>query len=336
MKKLAVLFLSAAVILMSLPLSGCAACSREAFPSENGALPESIPEHLPDFDESEPPESEPEPEDEFPEKEPKELPALSMNADFLEIEKMDSESVLWGPGTFKDDKNRSTACMDLQEKYGKYNAYFIGPENSNTVTLTFDQGYENGYTAPILDALKEKNAKAVFFLTGHYVRTQPELVQRMIDEGHILGSHSNNHKVYCKELSIEESFEDAKWIQDYLRENFGYEMRLFRFPEGEFSQQSLALMQQMGYQSIFWSFAYADWNVDNQPEPAAAIEKISSFIHPGEIMLLHSVSKTNSEILPQIIDIIREKGLEIAPFEGMAYDPVLTERLSSSSDSENS
>lgn len=326
MKKTAVLILAAAMISASLPLSGCAACSRDAFPSENGMLPESIPEHMPDFDESQPPFSS-EPEEELPpeEEEPEELPALSMNADFLEIEKMDSESVLWGPGTFKDDKNRSTACIDLQEKYGEYNAYFIGPEDSNTVTLTFDQGYENGYTAPILDALKEKNAKAVFFLTGHYVRTQPELVQRMIDEGHILGSHSDSHKVYCKDLSIEESFEDAKWMQDYLRDNFGYEMRLFRFPEGVFSQQSLALMQQMGYQSIFWSFAYADWNVDNQPEPAAAIEKITNFIHPGEIMLLHSVSKTNAEILPQVIDIIREKGLEIGPFEGMAVEAASAE-----------
>lgn len=328
MKNPAVCVLAAALICMSLPLSGCAACSRESFPSESAPLPESIPEHLPDFDQSDPSDSEPEDEP-FVEEDPEELPALSMNADFLEIEKMDSESVLWGPGTFKDDKNRSTACIDLQEKYGQYNAYFIGPEDSDTVTLTFDQGYENGYTAPILDALKEKNAKAVFFLTGHYVRTQPELVQRMIDEGHILGSHSDSHKVYCKDLSIEESFNDAKWMQDYLRDNFGYEMRLFRFPEGVFSPQSLALMQQMGYQSIFWSFAYADWNVDNQPEPAAAIEKITDFIHPGEIMLLHSVSKTNAEILPQVIDIIREKGLEIAPFEGMAFDPVLTERLSS-------
>ena len=326
MKKFAIFVLAAAVICSVLPLSGCAACSREAFPSESGMMPESQPDYTPYI--PEPEDSEPEEEEfEEEEEEPQELPALSMSADFLEIEKMENESVLWGPGVHKDDKGRSTACIDLQEKYGEYNAYFIGPEDSNTITLTFDQGYENGYTTPILDALKEKDAKAVFFLTGHYVRSQPELVQRMIDEGHILGSHSDSHKVYCKDLSIEESFEDAKWMQDYLRDNFGYEMRLFRFPEGEFSPQSLALMQQMGYQSIFWSFAYADWNVNDQPEPAAAIEKITSFLHPGEIMLLHSVSSTNAEILPQVIDIIREKGYEIGPFEGMAHDPVLTERL---------
>lgn len=237
-----------------------------------------------------------------------------MSADFLQIGTLSNEVVLWGPGTHQDNLGRSTDCIALQEKYKGYGAYFIAPETENTVTLSFDQGYENGYTAPILDALKEKGVRAIFFLTGHYVRTEPELVKRMMDEGHILGNHSDSHKVYCKELDIEQSFEDAKWMQDYLRDNFDYEMRLFRFPEGQFSDQSLALMQQMGYKSIFWSFAYKDWDVNNQPEASAAMDKITKYLHPGEIMLLHSVSKTNAEILPQLIDTIREKGYTIAPF----------------------
>lgn len=160
--------------------------------------------------------------------------------------------------------------------------------------------------------------RAVFFLTGHYVRSQPELVQRMIDEGHILGNHSDSHKVYCKDLSIEDSAADAIWMQNYLRENFGYEMRLFRFPEGEFSEQSLALMQQMGYKSLFWSFAYNDWDPNNQPDPAAARARIEKFLHPGEIMLLHSVSATNAQILPEVIDLIREKGYTIGPHSDWA------------------
>jgi peptidoglycan-N-acetylmuramic acid deacetylase len=243
------------------------------------------------------------------------LPALAMSADFLQIGALDNAPVQWGPGTAKDALGRSTACIDLQNKYEKYNAWFIGPPDERTITLSFDQGYENGYTAPILDALKEKGVTAIFFLTGHYVRSQPELVGRMIDEGHILGNHSDSHKVYCRELSIEESFEDAKYMQDYLREHFDYEMRLFRFPSGEFSEQSLSLMQQMGYKSVFWSFAYADWDVNNQPEPEAALDRITAYLHPGEILLLHSVSATNAQILPELIDVMRAQGYAVAPLD---------------------
>jgi len=243
-------------------------------------------------------------------------PALSMTADFLKLSELPNEGVIWGPGTHKDELGRSIACEGLQNEYGeRFGAYFIGPEDEKTVTLSFDQGYENGYTPAILDTLKEKNVQAIFFLTGHYLRTQPELVQRMIDEGHILGNHSDNHKVYCIDISAEESREDALYMQEALRNDFDYEMRLFRFPEGEFSEQSLALMQEMGYTSVFWSFAYADWDPNNQPEPEAAKEKILSYVHPGEIMLLHSVSSTNAQILGDVIDSIRDMGYEVGVLE---------------------
>ena len=245
-------------------------------------------------------------------------PALSMTADFLKLSELPNEGVTWGPGTHKDELGRSTACEGLQAEYGdRFGAYFIGPEDEKTVTISFDQGYENGYTSVILDTLKEKNVQAIFFLTGHYVRSQPELVQRMIDEGHILGNHSDAHKVYCIDITAEESREDALYMQQKLRDDFDYEMRLFRFPEGEFSEQSLALMQEMGYTSVFWSFAYADWDPNNQPEPDAAYEKILSFVHPGEIMLLHSVSSTNAEILGDVIDGIRDMGYEVGVLEGL-------------------
>lgn len=319
-------FLTVVAVLLAATLitSGCAACSRNltssSIPPISSMPSSSLPSSLPPSSSSLPSSSS------YPSSgssaTSSDLPALAMSADFLQIGTLSSESVLWGPGLQQDAHGRSTACVGLQEKYGSYDAYFIAPEAENTITLSFDQGYENGYTAPILDALKEKGVRAVFFLTGYYVRSQPELVQRMIDEGHILGNHSDSHKVYCKELDIEQSFEDAKWMQDYLRDNFDYEMRLFRFPEGEFSEQSLALMQQMGYKSIFWSFAYKDWDVDNQPESTAAMEKITKYIHPGEIMLLHSVSKTNAEILPQLIDTMREKGYTIAPFSAIEQPPV--------------
>lgn len=323
MKKLLAVVLCTAVTALTLPLSGCASCSRSLPQSSSQAevaraeVSASMPAQT--AVSSEVPVASSEPSE--PSAPAEALPALSMSVDMPALQALPNELVKWGPGTAKDEFGRSTACVDLQEKYGeKYNAFFIAPMQGNTITLSFDQGYENGYTTPILDALKEKNVQAIFFLTGHYVRSQPELVQRMIDEGHILGSHSDNHKVYCSELSIDESIEDAKWMQDHLRENFNYEMRIFRFPEGLFSEQSLALVQQLGYQSVFWSFGYSDWNPDNQPEPAAALERITSYLHPGEIMLLHSVSKTNAEILPQVIDIIREKGYDIGMFKELAVE----------------
>lgn len=306
-----VILLLAAAIAAQFAIPGCSSCSRNLDGAPESSLAAQVQEG------SSAAASMPEPESLPPEPEPSpELPALAMSADFLAIEKLSNESVTWGPGTIQDELGRSVACEDLQEKYGHYQACFIGPEDERTIVLSFDQGYENGYTAPILDTLKEKGVQAVFFLTGHYVRSQPELVQRMIDEGHILGNHSDSHKVYCQDLSIEDSAADAIWMQNYLRENFGYEMRLFRFPEGLFSEQSLALMQQMGYQSVFWSFAYNDWDPENQPDPEAAKERIEKFLHPGEIMLLHSVSATNAQILPEVIDMIREKGYEIGPQEG--------------------
>ncbi len=279
---------------------------------------------------SEEPSSEPEPESE-PEEAPEEpssqeesseepsqdtREALPMVADVGTLADASTELVPWGPGLQQDPQTgRSVACEALQKQYGEpYGAYFIGPADAGTVTVTFDQGYENGYTASILDTLKEKNVRAIFFLTGHYVRTEPELVQRMIDEGHVLGSHSDKHKIYCHDLTVEESIEDAMTMQTILRDQFGYEMRLFRFPEGAFSRQSLELMQSLGYHSVFWSFAYADWDVNNQPDPAAALEKITKYLHPGEIMLLHSVSSTNASILGSVIDAARAAGYEVGPF----------------------
>ena len=313
MKKLMTAVMIVCLVLAVVCLCGCTSCSREMMYASSNEPPVQLPQKAEIKLPEEKPVFEPESEIEI-EEESVELAPLAMTADFEALKEINSDSVLWGPGVHKDEQGRSTACVDLQEKYGKYDAFFIAPAETNSITLSFDQGYENGYTAPILDALKEKEVKAIFFLTGHYVRTQPELVQRMIDEGHILGSHSDAHAVYCKDLTPEQSFEDAMWMQQHLRDNFDYEMRIFRFPEGEFSEQSLALMQQLGYKSVFWSFAYNDWNINAQPVPAEAKEKIISFLHPGEIMLLHSVSSTNAEILPEIIDAIIEKGYDLTPF----------------------
>ena len=165
----------------------------------------------------------------------------------------------------------------------------------------------------ILDILKEKNVKAVFFVTGHYCKTNPELVQRMIDEGHIVGNHSMNHPNFTT-ITPEEMYEEVKELHDYVQENFDYTMFLFRYPEGVFSEQSLAVLQDAGYQTSFWSYAYNDWDQNNQPDPDTAYQKVTGALHPGAIYLLHAVSETNSEILGDFIDEARSQGYEVSVY----------------------
>lgn len=231
----------------------------------------------------------------------------TLSADFADLAGLDSEMHGWGPGNNPDDRNRPVGIDVFQEKYQQYDAYFIMPTDEKTVYLTFDQGYENGFTSPILDVLKEKDVKAVFFLTLDYAKGCPELVQRMIDEGHVLGNHSASHKNY-PELPLDSARDDLARCHDYVKETYHYDMNLFRFPAGNYSEQSLALIHKLGYRSVFWSFAYKDWETDNQPAKDYAIEHIVGRAHPGAIYLLHSVSQTNAEVLGEVIDRIRAEG----------------------------
>ena len=190
-------------------------------------------------------------------------------------------------------------------------AAFIGDTSEKVIYLTFDAGYENGYTAPILDTLKEKNVKAVFFLTGDYAERNPQLVRRMIDEGHIIGNHGMKH-ASLPSLSVEDAKNEIMSLHDFVKEKYNYEMTYFRPPCGEYSEQSMAVCNELGYKTLLWSFAYQDWDVNNQPDPAAAFDKVSNAAHGGGIYLLHSVSSTNAEILPRVIDSLREQGFELA------------------------
>lgn len=237
----------------------------------------------------------------------------TMSTDFAEIGALNGEALGWGPGGPVDSENRSQGAVAYQEKYGKYDAYFIAP-SSEKIYLTFDEGYENGYTADILDTLKEKGVHAVFFVTLPYVKGQPELVQRMIDEGHIVGNHSNKHITYPS-LSLEEAKEDLMSLHQYMLDTYQYKMTVFRFPEGNFSEQTLALVQSCGYKSLFWSFAYKDWYTDNQPNPADALSSMLNKAHPGAIYLLHAVSATNAQVLGDFIDGMQEKGYVFSDFE---------------------
>lgn len=239
----------------------------------------------------------------------------TMSTDFDKIGAHSANQVKWGPGTQRDpENNRTTDTEKLQDIYGKYSAYFIAPKDTGKFYLTFDEGYENGYTPTILDVLKEKKVKAVFFVTLPYAKSHPELIQRMIDEGHIIGNHTNHHW-NPTQVSLQEAKSDIKDLHDYMLENYQYEMTLYRPPEGAFSEQTLALAQQMGYTTVLWSFAYNDWDPNNQIGDQAALQRTTTYIHEGGIYLLHAVSRDNAHILGALIDQIQDKGLKITKFD---------------------
>lgn len=236
--------------------------------------------------------------------------AASVPAD-TDFAALSNEKQGWGQGVQMDEKNRPLSSLLYQEKYGCYDALFIGPEEKK-LYLTFDEGYENGYTASILDTLKEKGVSAVFFVTLDYIEREPELIQRMIDEGHVVGNHSANHPSFPT-VSIDERCQEILQVEQIMKDQFGYEdMHLFRPPAGEFSEQVLAQMQSMGYKTVFWSYAYKDWDPNNQMGPDKAIEKVCGALHDGAIYLLHAVSSDNAAILGDFIDKAREQGYTFA------------------------
>lgn len=173
--------------------------------------------------------------------------------------------------------------------------------------LTFDCGYENGNTEIILDVLKEKNVKAAFFCTLINIKSSPELMARIINDGHILGNHSANHLCF-DEISREKMAQEVEDCDNYLREKFGYTSPYFRFPKGEYSESALDLVNSIGFKSVFWSLAYNDWNTDSQKGGDYAFETVTSRLHPGAIILLHSVSSDNAQAMGRIIDYAHEQG----------------------------
>lgn len=185
----------------------------------------------------------------------------------------------------------------------------MGNSDKPYIYLTFDEGYEAGYTPKILDTLKENNVKAAFFITGHYLNSQPDLVKRMIDEGHIVGNHTVNHKS-MPDLDDSKLEEEIKKLHTAVFEKFDYEMKYLRPPMGEFSSRTLALTKKLGYTTVMWSFAYDDWDEAKQGREDYAKKKILDNIHNGCVMLLHANSKDNCNILDSIIKDIKKSGYE--------------------------
>ncbi|WP_448919671.1 polysaccharide deacetylase family protein [Eubacterium sp.] len=221
------------------------------------------------------------------------------------LDSLSTEKVVWGPGNIVDHKQPNDPLL-LQKQYASMNAKWL-LDDDKKICLTFDEGYENGYTPKILDTLKEKKVKAIFFVTYDFASQNPDLVKRMIDEGHIVGNHSYRH-YSMDEVSDDVAKEEVTYLHKYIKDKFNYTMSYFRFPKGEFSERSLQIVKDLNYKSVFWSFAYADWDPDNQTEENQAFTHICESTHPGAILLLHAVSKTNADILGKVIDDIKKQG----------------------------
>lgn len=187
---------------------------------------------------------------------------------------------------------------------------------SKVLYLTFDCGYDNGYTEKILDTLKEKKVKAAFFCTADELKSAPEVIARMIKEGHIVGNHSTTHPSF-DEISRSEMAKEIQDCDNYLRSNFGYTSPYFRFPKGEYSECALELVGSLGYTSVFWSLSYADWDTKAQKGADYAFEKVTARLHPGAIILLHAVSSDNARAMARIIDYAREQGYEFKSLDDL-------------------
>ncbi len=214
-------------------------------------------------------------------------------------------------GVAKNGQPHSTSVNNQKRFDGMSDVKALALDTVSTdkrMYLTFDCGYEyKNLTADILDTLKEKNVKAAFFVTLPYAKQNPALVRRMIDEGHIVGNHSNTHPVF-PDISREKMAKEIWELEDYLKTNFNYVSKYFRFPTGANSHNSLELVSSMGYTSVFWSVAHADWDTASQPTKEAAVETVTSRFHPGAVILLHAVSKANTDGLAEMIDIAHDQG----------------------------
>ena len=228
------------------------------------------------------------------------------------VKGMAPESENWGLGFGKEGQkptgNASAAELE------KYNAYFMAEGDEKVLYLTFDCGYENGNTEPILNALKAHNAPATFFVVGHYLESAPDLVKRMVEEGHTVGNHTYHHPD-MSQISDQASFQkEMESVEEKFKEVTGQDLALYyRPPQGKYSESNLKMAQEMGYATFFWSLAYVDWNQDSQPSHEEAFKKLTGRVHPGAIVLLHSTSKTNGEILDELLTKWEEMGYSFRP-----------------------
>lgn len=222
------------------------------------------------------------------------------NAKKAELEDAMAVSSNWGL-SFREE-GKAPVGNATADYLAQYDAYFSGDSSEKTIYLTFDAGYENGHTADILDALQKHNVKAAFFLVGNYIEKNPELVVRMVEEGHIVGNHTYHHPDMGAISTAEDFKEELESLEKLFYDTTGENMsRFYRPPQGKYSENNLKMAQEMGYKTIFWSLAYVDWYENDQPTAQQAYDKLLPRIHNGAIVLLHSTSATNAQIMDELL-----------------------------------
>ena len=236
-------------------------------------------------------------------------PKETMNTDTGQekppYEQLSGEGTGWG---FVRKKGAPPEITSAQKQImDKYDCYYIDDREQKVLYLTFDEGYENGYTSKILDVLEETSTPAAFFVTGPYLENQQELVQRMIDNGHIVGNHTVNHPNLPKQ-SVETVQKELDDLNNKCEEMYGVSMKYMRPPEGEYSERVLSVAQDMGYKTILWSFAYKDWDINMQQGAEHAFNQVTPYLHDGAILLLHAVSSDNANALEDIINYAKNEG----------------------------
>ena len=232
----------------------------------------------------------------------------------IDINSINNKGFGWG---FKKEKGKKPDMpKETEDMLKKYDAYYVDESGEKVMYLTFDEGYEAGFTSQILDTLKKCDVNAAFFITGDYLDREQELVKRMIDEGHIVGNHTEHHPNLHKLGDYKKMQEEFKSLDDKYEAIFGERMKYMRPPEGELSERVLAAAKDAGYTTVLWSFAYRDWLRDNVQGKEYAKGSVIPYFHDGAILLLHAVSKDNADALEDIINEAKNTGYK---FKSLDY-----------------
>lgn len=220
----------------------------------------------------------------------------------------------WGLGFSENGSEKQPIGNATPEELRQNNAYYLGNGEEKSIYLTFDCGYENGNTKYILKALKKHNAKGTFFVVGHFLESSPELAKQMVEEGHAVGNHTYHHPDMSSIATIESFQKELDDNAALFKQVTGTEMeKYYRPPQGKYSAVNLKMAKELGYHTFFWSLAYVDWYEDQQPSHEEAFSKLTGRIHPGAIVLLHSTSKTNGEILDELLTKWENMGYTFQP-----------------------
>lgn len=235
------------------------------------------------------------------------------------VDKLTPEALGWGLSF--GESGTQPAGNASPEELKQYDAYFMGDADENVIYLTFDCGYENGNTEPILDALKKHDAPATFFVVGHYLETEPDLVKRMVEEGHAVGSHTYHHPDVNTLPDLPAFQKEMDDVAELFTQITGEQLSMYyRPPEGKCGINNLKMAQELGYSTILWSLAYVDWDADHQPSHKDALEKLTARIHPGAVVLLHNTSQTNGEILDELLTAWEDMGYSFMPLSDLTEE----------------